>query len=572
MAGSVALYQPTSNGETTPLLGAPPSTAATHISQGRHRRQKSSSSFESSATTLNSGDIITTTRGDIEDDVLPETAVLGRTLGWGSTYILIISRVIGSGIFATPGSIVSSVGSIGLSLTLWVAGALISWFGLAVGLEYGCMLPRSGGDKVYLEFTYRRPRFLASTIVAVHAVVLGFTASNCIVFGEYILFALGKLPSEHRVEVRALAVTLMTLITIIHGCFLKTGIFIQNLLGWIKIGLIVFMTLASAVVVLAGYRPTNPSEATHLPLPSWDVIWEGSVWNWSIISTALFKVFYSYAGLQNVNNVLNEVRDPVRTLKSVAPTALFTACLLYFLVNVAYFLIVPLDEIKKSGELIAALFFQRLLGETTGRVFLPLAVAVSAAGNVMVVTFSLARLNQEIARQGLLPYGHLWSSSQPFGAPLGALIVHYLPSVAVICVPARNIYSFILAVEGYPGQFFVLATSLGLIWLRKTRPDLNRPYRAFLPAVWARIALSLAMIVAPFIPTTGESHRDHLFRVSYALVGISVFVLAVLYWLVLVVVLPRLSGYVLDEAIEALQDGTAITKLIRIPKEDRHST
>lgn len=82
----------------------------------------------------------------LEDDVLPETAVLGRNLGWSSAYILIISRVIGSGIFATPGSIVSSVGSIGLSLLLWVAGALISWCGLVVSLEYGTMLPRSGGQ------------------------------------------------------------------------------------------------------------------------------------------------------------------------------------------------------------------------------------------------------------------------------------------------------------------------------------------------------------------------------------------------------------------------------------------
>jgi hypothetical protein len=82
----------------------------------------------------------------LEDHVLPETAVPGRTLGWSSAYILTLSRVVGSGIFATPGSIVSSVGSIGLSLLLWVAGALISWCGLVVSLEYGCMLPRSGGQ------------------------------------------------------------------------------------------------------------------------------------------------------------------------------------------------------------------------------------------------------------------------------------------------------------------------------------------------------------------------------------------------------------------------------------------
>ena len=81
----------------------------------------------------------------VENDILPETAVSGRNLGWGSAYILIMSRVIGSGIFATPGTIVRSVGSVGITLLLWIAGALISWLGLAISLEYGCMLPRSGG-------------------------------------------------------------------------------------------------------------------------------------------------------------------------------------------------------------------------------------------------------------------------------------------------------------------------------------------------------------------------------------------------------------------------------------------
>lgn len=98
---------------------------------------------------------------------------------------------------------------------------------------------------------------------------------------------------------------------------------------------------------------------------------------------------YSYAGLGNVNNVLNEVRDPVRTLKTVAPAALLTACLLYLLVNFAYFSVVPLQEVKDSGELIAALFFEKVFGPSLGKTILPLAIAVSAAGNVMVVTFTL---------------------------------------------------------------------------------------------------------------------------------------------------------------------------------------
>jgi amino acid permease len=83
-----------------------------------------------------------------EADVIPETTVLGRNLGWSSAYILIISRVIGSGIFATPGAITKSVGSVGLSLVLWIVGGLIAWFGLQISLEYGCMLPRSGGESI----------------------------------------------------------------------------------------------------------------------------------------------------------------------------------------------------------------------------------------------------------------------------------------------------------------------------------------------------------------------------------------------------------------------------------------
>jgi amino acid permease len=112
-----------------------------------------SPSLNGSLKTLNNSDeesygsIAYGTTRTIEDDVLPETSTLGRTISWPSAYIIVISRVIGSGIFATPGVIFKSVGSVGLSLSLWVLGAVIAACGLAVTLEYGCMLPRSGGEK-----------------------------------------------------------------------------------------------------------------------------------------------------------------------------------------------------------------------------------------------------------------------------------------------------------------------------------------------------------------------------------------------------------------------------------------
>ena len=88
---------------------------------------------------------------DESHTLLPDSlpgATYTKTLNWSSAYILVVSRVIGSGIFATPGSIVKSAGSIGLTLLVWLVGTILSGCGLAVSMEYGCMLPRSGGEKV----------------------------------------------------------------------------------------------------------------------------------------------------------------------------------------------------------------------------------------------------------------------------------------------------------------------------------------------------------------------------------------------------------------------------------------
>lgn len=160
------------------------------------------------------------------------------------------------------------------------------------------------------------------------------------------------------------------------------------------------------------------------------------------------------------------------------------------------------------------------------------------------------------------------SSSKPFNAPLGGLLIHYVPSLLVITIPTGNVYSFILDVEGYPAQVITLATSFGLIWLRYKRPDLQRPYKAFLPAVGLRLILSIALLAAPFVPRATQDGHSHLYQVSYALVGTSVLLFGVLYWLVWTVLLPRWYGYHLEEKDEILDDGTSITRLVPINNKD----
>jgi amino acid transporter len=97
-----------------------------------------------------------------------------------------IGRIIGTGIFSTPSSITSGVGSVGAAMILWLLGLLIAFAGLFIWLELGCMIPRSGGEKVYLEAAYRHPKLLATTVFAFQIILLGFTASGCIVFTTYV--------------------------------------------------------------------------------------------------------------------------------------------------------------------------------------------------------------------------------------------------------------------------------------------------------------------------------------------------------------------------------------------------
>ena len=100
-------------------------------------------------------------------------------------------------------------------------------------------------------------------------------------------------------------------------------------------------------------------------------------------------------------------------------------------------------------------------------------------------------------------------------------MVHYIPSFLVITMPpSKEAYSFILEVEGYPGQVLAFAVAAGLIWLRFKQPHLKRPFKAWLPAVGLKMLLGLALLAAPFFPPTVQRPGE-LFYATYAIVGVS---------------------------------------------------
>ncbi|KAL4893709.1 amino acid/polyamine transporter I [Aspergillus ambiguus] len=498
---------------------------------------------------------------DYNEDARPERAPHGQHVSWTSAYMLMMSRMVGAGVFATPGVVARTAGSPDMALLVWAIGAGIAACQVVIALEFGCMLPRSGGDKVYLEYVYRRPRWLMSTIIAVRAVVMMTTANNSIIFGEYLMHALSSNSSD--AARRSAALFLLTGSAVLHGLFLRPGIYVQNALGWCKIATLLFMIVIAVgtVLIRSSPPPSPPADPTVVA----GGVWEGSSWEWETVSLALFKVQYAYAGIENANNVLDEVVNPVRMLKCVMPLAILSVCLLYTLLNMAFFLVMPLQEIQDSGEMAAAAFFDRLFGVQAGGILISILIAISVAGNVMVGIFSVSRLNQEIARQGFLP--RCFASSKPWNAPLGGVMVNFVPSALLILfLPSRDIYSFVLSAEGYTRQLVDISLAAGLLWLRRARPHMARPFRAWIPLIWFRLALCVAMVAAPFVPAsgTGDGRAPWAEHGIYALVGLAIIATATLYWFVWAKLLPYLWGHRLEEREGMFTDGTSYKEIVRV--------
>lgn len=268
------------------------------------------------------------------------------------------------------------------------------------------MFPRSGGEKVYLEAVYKHPQLLATIVFGTYAVTLGFTAAGCIVFANHILIALNVRGTDFVAQ--AIAVVVISWVTMVHTFVPRIGIWIMNGLSSMKILLLLFIVL-TGITVLCGYFHTVPD-----PYSSFRQPFASSVGNSGSYATALFKILSSYIGWGNAAYVMSEVRRPVPTLKVAGPLGLGICGVLYILANVAYYAVLETDDVKNCGTTVASAFVRKVYGEHAERV-VSACIALSALGNVMSVTFAQSRVNQELAKEGILPFSKFWASSWPAG-------------------------------------------------------------------------------------------------------------------------------------------------------------
>ncbi|KAI0683765.1 amino acid transporter [Cytidiella melzeri] len=480
----------------------------------------------------------------LRDDVPHEK----RQLGLFSASFLIFNRVIGTGIFATPSVILRSSGSVGLSLVMWLLGATVAACGTAVYIELGAGLPRSGGEKNYLDFIYRRPKFLAVCVYAAFSVLNGWESASTSVFGECMSYST--------------PICCITFAFILHSTNLKWGLRVQNVLGATKLFVLVAIAVSGlgALFGMPGFRLDHSPENFK-----WTAMWEGSgSGGVNAFITGLYSVIWSFIGYSNANYALSEIRDPVRTIKVAAPLAMISITFVYMLVNIAYYAVVDKQDILDSGRIIAALFFGKLWGVWTERILGGI-VAISSLGNVMAVLFTQGRVIQELGREGILPFSSFFGSNKPYETPMGGLFSQWFTtSLLVASIPPGDAYLFMLNASSYPLTIINTMVSGGLLFLHSTNNRFskvyvwNPPFRTYYPAIVFFFISNIFLVFAPLIPPApGFRPYEHLPYWLHVSTGFGIGLVGVIYWYVWYNWLPRWGGYKVVRERTVQEDGVS---------------
>lgn len=490
---------------------------------------------------------------------------LGYHVDWVSVVFLNVGKMIGTGVFSTPGAILVGVGSVGLSLIYWVIGYAFAVASLAVYLEYAAYFPhRSGANVAYLEKAYPKPRFLMPTAFAVQSVLLSFSSSNAIVLARYILVAAGVEATTW--NVRGLAVGSYTVIIMIGIVSTKWSLRLSNLMGIIKVGTLVFIAITGLVVLGGHTRVEDP----HVNFRN---AFEGTTSNGNGLATALVKVNFAYAGFENAFNVMNEIKNPVKTMKRCAPLSLTVVFVLYFFANIAYFAAIPKESIRASKELTASLFFTAVFGNNRSVRALSVLVAISSFGNLLTVVIGSSRIIRECGRQGVLPYPRFWASTRPFNTPFGPYLLKWVFTVIVILAPpAGDAFNFIVNLQSYPDNVFSFLLTLGLWFVRNRRKAIGAPRGEFV--AWNVIlaftmAVNVFLTIVPWIPPEGGIYAGDVsfFYATYMIVGLGFLAVSGIVYVFVIILLPKWGGYTIRQQLEKLDDGAQANRLVKVPND-----
>ncbi|TIC00628.1 amino acid transporter [Wallemia mellicola] len=479
-----------------------------------------------------------------------------------SAIFIIVNSIIGSGIFSTPASVYKHAGSVGLSLMLWLAGGFISLCGSSMALEFGTGIPVSGGLKNYLERSLPNRRLLGTCFYIFYCTFLQVSTSSAISFANYILLAAGQEVTTWKM--RGVAIASVSFAVLIFAFFPRAAMYTNNMFGAIKIIMllfVIFTDIKTGFAALGGHNKLEEKPDNFNP----KTLFQGTKTNVYDISTALLNCIFSYQGYDQVNAILSEVRNPVRTLKIAMPVAMATVTILSILANVAYFAGVSVDQFHDNGVTVAGFLFLNVLGDKAGNQVLPVLIALSALGHLISMSKSISVVLQVLAKEDVLIFNDIFTSSKPFGSPLAGLGVVWVVTIIFVCAPpAGEAYDFVVSLSSYPYKLMLFLCTVGAVKLRYFDNDWNPPFKAPILGLIVFILACLFLLIAPFVPP-----KDNDSNIPYYLssvVSLSITLLGVVWYFVRFIIAPFLFRYKLVPKYKDLPDGSRITRYKRISK------
>ncbi|HJQ67994.1 MAG TPA: amino acid permease [Blastocatellia bacterium] len=433
-----------------------------------------------------------------------------RGLGLLDSTMIVAGSMIGSGIFIVSSEIARQVGSPGWLLMAWVITGLLT---VMAALSYGelaAMMPKAGGQYVYLReafsplagFLYGWTLFLVIQTGTIAAVAVGFgrflgVLWPAIAEDKYIIepIAIGSSYAVSLSTAQLVGVLLIALLTWMNTRGLKLGKVVQNTFTVTKTGALLALIVLGIAV---GLMKTDAASINFGDL--WTVRGKLDDVGHGLTAATAFGLFVGLCVAQknslfaadawnNITFTAGEVKDPKRNIPLSLALGTFLVIGIYLLANIAYLVTLPFESIQTVPS--------DRIGSATANVIFPGYGANIMAVAIMISTFGCnnglilagARAYWAMARDGLF-----FKSSGQLNdkrVPAWGLVIQGIWS-ALLVLPRTitgtdtagrttygNLYGDLLTYVISAALIFYILTIAGIFRLRKTRPNVDRPYKAW---------------------------------------------------------------------------------------------
>jgi APA family basic amino acid/polyamine antiporter len=384
-----------------------------------------------------------------------------RPLGAAPATALVIANMVGTGVFTTTGVLLPELGSPLAVLAVWAVGGVIALAGAAVYAELGTMMPRAGGEYVYLGRAFHPAAgFLAGWV----ALLVGFaapTAGGAIAFGRYLHAAVPAVPSQ------AATLALVVALTAAHMRDVRFGARLQTAVTGFVVALI--------LIFVAGALASGRGALAHLTTTAWPATATAAAppprLTAAAFAVGLVYVGYAYTGWNAVAYVAGEVRDPDRTLPRALALGTGGVTLLYLALNLVFLWAAPPAALAGKVE-VAHVAAQALFGPR-GAALLSLLVAVAVAGCVSAMLMAGPRITVAMAEDGV--FFRALGRRGRHGAPTAAVALQ--GAIAAVAAMAAA-FDPILVYVGFTLNLSAGAAVVATFVLRHREPAAQRPHRA----------------------------------------------------------------------------------------------